>query len=386
MRRLRVGRASKVICLAVTSAGSLTFMEGFPEFLVGKGWDVHVVSATGPRLSKLGRASGVTTHPIEMSRTPTPWQDLRALYKWIRLLHRIKPDLLLVGTPKASLLAMVAAYLTRVPIRIYHVLGLRLETTTGPMRALLWFLECLTSRAATHLLSVSPSLSRAIVRMRISQPDRVLLLGHGSSNGVDVERYSPNALQTTELSSEISGMLRPDLPVIGFVGRLNPDKGVEHLFAASRILAERNVDHQLLIVGDRDTNSELYLDRTRAIFTGPLADVRPAYARMDVLCLPTLREGLPNVCLEAAAMEVPVVTTTATGAVDSVDHGVTGLTVPPANIWALANALQTLLGAPDTRIQMGKAGRQRVMALFERKDVWARHERLFTRLRNRRLC
>jgi glycosyltransferase involved in cell wall biosynthesis len=100
---------------------------------------------------------------------------------------------------------------------------------------------------------------------------------------------------------------------------------------------------------------------------------------MDVLCLPTLREGMPNVCLEAAAMEIPVVTTTATGAVDSVADGETGLLVEPGDAAGLARALRTLHHDTALARRMGAAGRRWATTHFSRPDLWTGHDQYLRR-------
>ena len=118
------------IVLGVTVDLSLRLMAGFPQYLAERGWDVHVVSSPGARLDALAGVDGVTVHALTMAREPSPVSDLRSLIAWMRLLRRLRPDVVSVGTPKAGLLGGIAARLTRVPGRVYMLRGLRLETST----------------------------------------------------------------------------------------------------------------------------------------------------------------------------------------------------------------------------------------------------------------
>jgi glycosyltransferase involved in cell wall biosynthesis len=363
--------------LTVTGARSFGLMHGFPEYLERAGWAVHLVSAPGPELDGLARrVSGA--HPVTMARGPNPGADVRALVHWVRLLRRLRPDAVLAATPKAALLGLVAARLTGVPVRVYHLWGLRLETTTGPLRRLLTLTEKATSRAATRVLAVSASLAAEYTGL--AGPRVVDLIGSGSSSGVDASHFDPSLVRPSEVgrAGHAAG-LEPGRFVVGYVGRITPDKGLDTLDAAMRILAGDGVPACLLVVGAEDVAGYDPFTAAHVHRVGPVAEPRPYYRLMDVLCLPTLREGMPNVCLEAAAMEVPVVTTTATGAVDSIADGETGLLVPPGDAAALARALRALHQDPALSRRMGAAGRRWVRAHFSRPQLWAEHDQYLRR-------
>jgi len=269
----------------------------------------------------------------------------------------------------------VAARITRVPFRVYHLRGLRLETTTGVKRRVFAALERVAMRSAHSVIAVSPSLRQRAVDLRLVTGSRIRVLGHGSSNGVSIPSTVPSPAERTAKRSELGLESLP--PVVGFVGRLTPDKGLEVLASARGILEARGVDHQMLIVGGVDEHAgPEVLSSVRSVGrpateTGYVSDARSYYAAMDVLCLPTLREGFPNVVLEAAAAGVPTVTTDATGAVDSVVDGVTGWIAVTGDPVSLADRLQESIEArPSLRQQLGAAARERVVRDFSREHVW----------------
>ncbi|MEE6388553.1 glycosyltransferase family 4 protein [Microbacterium paraoxydans] len=353
------------ILIGVTADVSVGLLAGLPQTLAAAGWDVHVVSSPGERLDALSAAPGVTVHPLPMAREIDLRRDVRGLREWMRLIRRIRPDVVFVGTPKAALLGITAARILGVRTRVYHLRGLRLETATGTMRRILTMMERLTIRLSTRTLAVSPSLRDRVLALGLARAPRVVVLGRGSSNGVDVERFTPDT-RAADVDS-----LDPQVPVIGFVGRLNHDKGLEVLADACRLLDEEGVVHQLLIVGGVD-GAELtaFAQLRRApIVLGAVADTSGYYPLMRALCLPTLREGFPNVVLEASATAVAVVTTDATGAVDSVIPERTGLIVPAGDAAELAVALRRVLEAPDLAARLGAAGRDFVVENFGRAGV-----------------
>jgi glycosyltransferase involved in cell wall biosynthesis len=383
-RRDRSHRRPRVV-IAVTVDLSWNVIAQFPEYLSERGWEVHLVSSSGPRLRSHAEHANVIAHPLPMAREPSPIRDTKSLCAWIALLRDIAPDVLLAGTPKASLLALVAARLVGVPSRVYHLWGLRYESESGYRRLLLRLLERVTVWASTQVLAVSRSLGHAAVEDGLVRRDKVVTLGHGSSHGIDLTHFDADAVSPAAVARVRNELLSSEAPVVGFVGRLTPAKGLATLAAALRRLERAGQPAQLLVVGGlEDADLASFSGLTFApVFVGEVQDVRPYYRNMDVLCLPTLREGLPNVCIEAAAMGVPVVTTDATGAVDSIAHNLTGLLVPVASDAALADALSRLLSDAATRRTFGSNGRVWVAARFERAAVWsALHEHLKSGLRS----
>ena len=366
------------ILLGVTSDQSIRLLDGFPDYLARQGWDVHVVSSAGHLSKALAARSGVSVHSIEMAREPSPVNDLRALVQWVRLLRRVRPDVTSVGTPKAGLLGGLAGWISRVPFRVYHLRGMRLEALTGVRRSLLAALERLSVRTAHRVLVVSPSLRDLSVSLGVLRPGKAVVLGDGSSNGVDLARH----VLTPQLSSRLAELagalgLAPSVPVIGFVGRLTEDKGTGVLADALAIVDAAGHDYQLLLVGGGDGASgdhqlaRLRGNGRRVAATGQVDDPEVYYHLMTFLCLPTLREGFPNVVLEAAASGRPSVTTDATGAVDSVVDGITGLIADAGSASSLAVALQAMLTDPGRAATMGAAARERAAELYSRERVWS---------------
>ncbi|WP_285115793.1 glycosyltransferase family 4 protein [Leifsonia sp. fls2-241-R2A-40a] len=369
-----------VIVLGVTVDLSLRLMTGFPAFLVSRGWDVHVVCSPGAGLDALASVAGVTVHPLPMRRDPAPFADLRSLFAWIRLLRRLRPDVVSAGTPKAGLLGMLAARLTRVRSRVYLLRGLRLETAGGLGRRILAALERLSIGSSTVTVAVSRSLAARTAELRLGKPDRLVVLGDGSSNGVDLEAIE-RALPAGGEQAALRDSLGLDgRPVVGFVGRLTVDKGVAVLAEALRSLRAQAAELQLLVVGAIEAGGDasiLDVDGLTIARTGFVADPERYYALMDVLCLPTFREGFPNVVLEAAAAGVPTVTTDATGAVDSVVDEETGLIVPVRDAAALAAALSRMVSDAPLRSRLGDAARERARTRFARSTVWAAQEEFY---------
>lgn len=363
------------IILGVTSDVSISLMRGFPEYLAIQGWDVHVVSSAGPESAALVNARGVTVHHLEMRRDPAPLDDLKALVRWVRLLRRVKPTVVSVGTPKAGLLGGLAALFTRVPSRVYMLRGLRYETTEGIKRSIFVALERVAVACAHRVIAVSNSLRDVAIADGLGRTSKFHVIGAGSSNGVDVARFA-TAPHERAAAKAARWPEAPEVPVVGFIGRIHSDKGLDILADAVEILAERQVPGRLLVVGESDDLAgDALIHRLRqtgweAEFTGSVTDVVPLLKVMDMLCLPTRREGFPNVVLEAAAAGIPTVATMATGISDAIIDGETGIICMDRNPKTLADALQIVLENAKCSQVLGQQAETWVRAHFARHKVW----------------
>jgi glycosyltransferase involved in cell wall biosynthesis len=168
-----------------------------------------------------------------------------------------------------------------------------------------------------------------------------------------------------------------DALVIGFVGRFTKDKGIGELATAFEALSRRFENAYLLMVGDyeegdpvSDTAKVMLSNHPKVAVAGVVSNTVPYYHAMDILALPTYREGFPTVCLEAAAAGKPIVTTRATGAIDSVLENKTGLRVSVGDADALQLALSSLLESAALREQMGENATRFVRQHFHSTIVW----------------
>jgi lipopolysaccharide/colanic/teichoic acid biosynthesis glycosyltransferase len=373
-----------VLAMVVTSSLSMRLIQGQARYLRERGFEVVIMSAPGKDLQRLGVAEGVRVEEIAMQREIAPLADLASLWRLASRLRKLRPDLVNVSTPKAGLIGGIAAVLARVPLRIYTIRGLRFETTRGAKRILLRALEKIACACAHRVVCVSPSLREQAVLYRLAPAGKLSVVGDGSSNGVDAALFAPSP-EARPKAGEIRarmGIGEVD-PVIGFVGRFTRDKGIRELVEAYETLRVHYSNLHLLLVGGFEPGDPAPQDIRKNMehsagihMTGFVGDPMPYYHVFDILALPTYREGFPNVVLEAQAAAKPVVTTRATGAVDSIEDGRTGLLVPAGNAAELANALAALLADPRRARAMGAAGRQRVLDRFLNQTVWEHWEKL----------
>lgn len=337
-----------------------------------QGYDVCVVSSPGPELDRVRDEMGVRVRALPMTREISPLADLMALVAWLRVCRAERPSLIVSATPKASLLGLLAGKTTRVERRLYCMVGLRLEGEHGRRRRLLTLMEKVTSWASTEVVANSPSLAARYAELRLAPLRKRRQTRPASDHGVDSDYFFPRP-PDLNLAGELG--LDCSIPVVGLVGRLTHDKGVDTLIRAMGLLRADRVACQLLVVGaQNEPDSAAFLDALksmgdRVVTVGEVDDVRPYYALMDVHVLPSLREGFPNVVLEASAMGLPTVATDATGAIDSVKHGETGLTVRTQDPRGLADAITTLVLNRDRASRYGATARNWVVTDFQPEAV-----------------
>ncbi|HET7584809.1 MAG TPA: sugar transferase [Gemmatimonadaceae bacterium] len=358
---------------------SLTFLVGQVDFMRARGFSVSAISSPGPDRERFAAQLGIDVHTVEMPRRITPLRDLAALAALVRTLRRIRPHVVHAHTPKGGLLGTTAAAIAGVPVRIYHMRGLPLTAATGWRRTLLRATERVSCMMAHRVICNSASLRQVALAERVCAAEKMVVLGAGSGNGVDAEgRFHPDRLPPDTRTQVRARLGIPvDALVVGFVGRVVRDKGVVELLDAWHRLRDDFPDAHLLVVGPVEPQDPVPAETLDALRNDPRVhlagmdwDTPPLYAAMDLVTLPTYREGFPNVPLEAAAMRLPVVATRVPGCVDAVVDGVTGTLVPARDATALAHALAAYLGDAELRRAHGHAGRERVLRDFRPERLW----------------
>lgn len=244
--------------------------------------------------------------------------------------------------------------------------------------------ERVTGKSATHILAVSPSLKKEFCKLGLVDTGKISVLGKGSSHGVDTDHFHPKRwADWIPPEQELRDSIRLNIPILGFVGRFSRDKGSREILSCIKSLSKSGIRHTLLIVGPVEGDSALLNElrnSSTVIVVGEVSDVAPYYSIMRLLLLPTYREGLPNVVLEAASSGVPAVTTTATGAIDSVTHGKTGAIVPLGDEVAFVREVQRLLSSRTVLDRMSRNARDRVVSDFSVETVTGNHVKYFARL------
>ena len=375
-----VGKHGKIKLVHMTTIPeSLVFTKGQIACMKSRGFEVHLISSPGEYLRDFAAQEQVDYCSVKMPRRITPMQDLVAILHLYRELRRIRPTIMHSHTPKGGLIGTMTAWLARVPVRVYHIHGLPFITATGLKRKLLRLSERVSCRLATQVLCVSNSVSHVAVSEGFCPLSKIKVLGLGSINGIDaVGMFNPVTVgKPARIETRMKYSIPQDAIVLGFVGRMVRDKGLMELVGAWKVLREEHDNLYLLMVGDYESHDpvspeieQILRSDERIRITGEVSYVPPFYAAMDLLTLPTYREGFPLVPMEAASMGLPVVATQVTGCVDAVKNGITGTLVPPGDSKALAEAIRKYINDPELRQCHGQAGRKRMLCDFRQEDIW----------------
>lgn len=339
--------------------------------LMKRGFEVLSVSSFGPHLSEVSENGGRSL-VVEMQRHISPIKDLKSLWQMVRVFRSERPRLVHSMTPKAGMICMMAAWLTRVPVRVHTFTGLVFPTSTGLKRRILMATDWLTCACATHIIPEGEGVKRDLLNNRITKkPIRVL--GHGNCQGIDLNRFN----RTGEVMAEANRIIVKDRFTFIAVGRLVGDKGINELVESFKKLNKEYPNTRLLLVGryepDLDPlNSETIteIDNNTSIYTvGIQKDVRPWFAASDCAILASYREGFPNVVIEAGAMGLPQIVTDINGANEIIIEGENGTIIPPKNVNALYQAMKRMVIDDDWRKALASKARDKIAMRYEQSYV-----------------
>ena len=362
------------IIRACTVSMSVGFVEGMLPDLMQR-YEVVLLSSPGPELETAREKHGVRTVEVPMERHISLRRDLVSLCKLIKVFRRERPTMVHSMTPKAGMLCMVAAWLTRVPVRVHTFTGLVFPTSTGIKRRILMATDWLTCACATHVIPEGEGVKSDLLKNGITRkPLRVL--GYGNVRGVHMERFSrrPEVMRmVTQISQETRKV------TFLFVGRIVRDKGINELVSAFVRLYKNDPKVGLLLVGFFEEDLDPISEATKRMINecpaieavGEKAgdELLACYAASDCFVFPSYREGFPNTVLEAGAMGLPSIVTDINGSREIIIQGKNGLIIPPKDEDALYEALWRMLHEPEKCRAMAAEARPLIASRFEQGFV-----------------
>ena len=362
----------KKIIRAVTVDQSLGFVEPLLDSLLIK-YEVQLLSSPGEKIVSLSNQYNIKRHCINIERHISLINDVKSLFRIIKVFRKEKPYMVHSMTPKAGMLCMLAAWLTRVPRRVHTFTGLVWPTSTGLKRRILMATDWLTCACATHIIPEGKGVMNDLQSHITKKPMKVL--GYGNVRGVDMEKFS----RRQEVKDMAKGIKKEGIFTFIFVGRIVGDKGINELVSAFAELHKKYENTRLLLIG----NFEQHLDPLQAEtlnvidkhisieLIGPKYgdELLEYYAGSDCFVFPSYREGFPNTVMEAGAMGLPSIVTDINGSREIIMDGKNGVIIPSKDVEALYHAMEEMITNSDKTKEYADNAREMIASRFERGFV-----------------
>lgn len=354
------------------------FMNGQLDYIASHGFKVTVVMPFDTVFNKKFRARqpNVTVIHVNFERTISIQRDLTCLFQLLGIFKKVKPDIIHLHTPKASLLGAITARLLNKKIIIYQMHGLVSASGNSVQKGLLYYMEKLTCSLSTQIYAVSKSLKEFAVEHKFCKENKIVVVANGTINGIDFNnQFNPkNIKKEIDLLENIA----KENFILGFVGRLDKDKGIEDYLRVLNQFKEKQIPSVGVVVGPDESEGafSLLLQKFNLIsdidifVLGQQLEVQKFMIYFDVLLLPTKREGFGLVGAEANALEIPVVGYDIPGFRDAVLNGKTGTLVSYGNLKKLFEAVFSYYNNKKLRRRHGINGRERVVRDFKSEDIW----------------
>lgn len=362
----------KKIIRAVTVDQSLGFVEPLLDSLLIK-YEVQLLSSPGEKIVSLSNQYNIKRHCINIERHISLINDVKSLFKIIKVFIKEKPYMVHSMTPKAGMLCMLAAWIARVPCRVHTFTGLVWPTSTGLKRKILMVTDWLTCACATHIIPEGKGVMNDLQSHITNKPMKVL--GYGNVRGVDMERFS----RRPEVEEMAKGIKKEGIFTFIFVGRIVGDKGINELISAFAELHKKYENTRLLLVGRFEDELDPLKAETLKIMNdnhgmellGPKYgdDLLAYYAVSDCFVFPSYREGFPNTVMEAGAMGLPSIVTDINGSREIIIDGKNGVIIPSKNKDALYQAMEEMITNTEKTKEYSDKARELIASRFERSFV-----------------
>jgi len=376
----------KKLIIGITAEGSVNLLLGQMAFYKSQGYQTFLLAPYSERSAKFCENEGCEHLIIDIEREISLLKDLKTLLKIYKIFKKIKPDIINLGTPKVSLLGMLAAFAVGVPKRIYTCRGFRFEHEKGNKRKVLIAMEKVTSLFAHQVICISNSVENLGIKHQIFKKNKSTVINKGSSNGVNLSLFNPNDLHFQNVKNELQKKynLKNKL-VFGFLGRIVDRKGINELYEVFCEMYQLNENLRLFLVGPFEISQIDDKSLIQKIDNHPgiinygrvkQEDVPGYILTMDVFVLPAWWEGFGNVLVQAAAMGIPVISTTGTGTIDAVSDRFNGILIPVKDKKKLHEAMSKLAEDESLRQQFGANGL--VWAKnFNREMIWQELHKIY---------
>jgi glycosyltransferase involved in cell wall biosynthesis len=302
--------------------------------------------------------------------------DLRIILRLVRYIRENSIDIVQTAVFPADVYGRISASLARVPIIISTMHRVEDHKQEAIYR-ILFLADTLTMPLTTKIIAVSEAVKNYLVSWHKVRPDKISVI----YNGIDTHKYDCN-IDIREYKKALE--LQHNIPTIAFIGRLVKVKGLKYFLRAAASILRKGETVQFLVIGDGPLENH-FIRRTRHLgidkhvsFLGFREDIPHILSAIDVLVVPSLREGLPLTILEAMVAEKPIIATNVGGIPEAIKHRETGILIPPRDATKLAEAILDLLKDPVRCKKMGEKGKERALKYFDIGRMVKEYDHLYT--------
>lgn len=376
----------KKFFFVTTIATSLNFFKGQYQ-LLSEDFDITAIASHKDDLIKIGEDNGIKTHYIPMEREISLFKDFYSLICFICYFIKERPYIVHGNTPKGSLLSMIAAWITKVPVRIYMCHGLRYQGCGGFKRKLLMFMECISCRCATEVMCVSNGIKEVLIEDKITNKEPVVIW-NGSVRGIDTIKFNPDNFKDNSNLKQQYNLNENDF-ILTFVGRIVKDKGINELVEAVNILHSKYANIKLLLIGKFENTGNPVSDITKRIIdesdfiitTGPQSNIASFLSITDLFVFPSYREGFGLSLMEAGAMGIPSLASNIPGCNEVVIDGQTGILIPSHSSQAIIDSIEKLYNNRELLNKIKSNCRNSIIERYEQNKLWQYYREFYLKLK-----
>lgn len=364
----------KIIIIVTVPVVLETWLKGQPRFL-SKLYNVEIITSNSENIKDIEKYENVPVKIVDFNRKINLFKDLKVLIQLSWYLIKNRPSIVYTLTPKAGLLGMFSSYIARVPHRIHSVVGLPHLEAQGKRREILKLTEKITYLFSTNLYCNSMNL---VNEMKKLIKKEVNVIGNGSVNGVDVEYFKDIYSENEKLELRLKNDIKINDFVITFVGRVVKDKGINELIAVFVKIKQKYKNIKLQIIGDFEEElnpisnevKQILKSNESIIYIEFQEDIREFLAISNLFVLPSYREGLPNVLIEAGSYGVPLVATNINGCNEVIVDGENGALVNAKDEQSLYYAIEKFIVDEKYYSNIKRNVRKSIKDRYSQKYFW----------------
>ena len=356
-------------------------------YTLGKMQDDFNVCVVGNGVSRFrDRYPNIVWVDLPLERQPSLLKDVGMTIQLYRLIRKWEPDVTHSLMPKAGLIAVIASFSARVPVRMHTYTGQVWATKSGVAKYILCFFDWLINALNTVCLTDSRSQSAFLAEHYIRHNGKPLpIISQGSLSGVDLSRFDREALQRKAESLRCKLGVEEGIFIFSYIARKTRDKGAIDMLLSFLQVVKKYPDVKLLFVGPDDSLGEV----DKLFFRYPVLEAsvirvdeavsnHEVYLMLtDVLCLPSYREGFGSIVIDAASLGVPAIGYEIMGLVDAIVKDKTGMLVPVGDKSGFAGAMISLVEDLDYLRKLGIAARERVYKYFDADIIYAEQKKFY---------